>query len=192
MPTGYTEDALVEQPSIKLLADLGWKTYNAFGEYESGSSPLGRETKSEVVLAARLHEALKKLNPDAPAEALSQTLTELTRDRSRMSLLTANREIYMLIKNGIRAGIPDPEQGEQIELVRVVDWDNPLNNDLLLCSQFWITGEMHTRRADLIGFVNGLALLFIELKAKARRRRNKRTVPETGRSAAKDHSGRGF
>lgn len=67
-----------------------------------------------MVLAACLHEALKKLNPDAPAEALSQALTELTRDRSCMSLVAANREIYMLIKNGNRARIPDPEQGFEL------------------------------------------------------------------------------
>ena len=52
-----------------------------------------------------------------------------------------------------------------MEVIRVVDWDNTANNDFLLCSQFWITGEMYTRRADLVGFVNGLPLLFIELKA---------------------------
>ena len=54
-------------------------------------------------------------------------------------------------------------------MVRVIDWDEPANNDFLLCSQFWVTGEMHTRRADLVGFVNGLPLVFIELKAAHRR-----------------------
>lgn len=165
MATGYTEDELVEQPSIELMAELGWETYYARREFEHGASPLGRETKSEVVLIARLREALGRLNPDAPAEAIGQAVDELTRDRSRMSLVAANREIHELIKNGFRARIPDPDQGEQIELVRIIDWENPLNNDFLLCSQFWVTGEMYTRRADLVGFVNGLPLLFIELKA---------------------------
>lgn len=165
MATGYTEDELVEQPSIELLAQLGWETYYAFSEFDGRGSPLGRETKSEVVLIARLREALERLNPDAPAEAIGQTIDELTRDRSRMSLVAANGEIYELIKNGYRAHIPDPDQGEQIELVQIIDWKNPLNNNFLLCSQFWVTGEMYTRRADLVGFVNGLPLLFIELKA---------------------------
>ena len=169
MATGYTEDSLVEQPSIELLAQLGWETYNAYGEFEYGASPLGRETKGEVVLTARLREALEKLNPELPAEAVEQAVAELTRDRSRMSLVAANREIYELIKNGVRARILNPEGGERIEPVRVIDWNDPLNNDFLLCSQFWITGEMHTRRADLVGFVNGLPLLFIELKAAHRR-----------------------
>ncbi|NLZ29117.1 MAG: hypothetical protein GX887_09170, partial [Firmicutes bacterium] len=103
MVKGYTEDELVEQPSIELLAQLGWKTYHAFNEFDGRGSPLGRETKSEVVLIARLREALERLNPDAPAEAIGQTIDELTRDRSRMSLVAANGEIYDLIKNGYRA-----------------------------------------------------------------------------------------
>ena len=112
-----------------------------------------------------------QLNPEASIEAIHQAIEELTRDRSRMSSVAANREIYHLLKNGVRVPVPDPEgDGETVEVVRVVDWDDSANNDFLLCSQFWVTGEMHTRRADLVGFVNGLPLLFIELKAVHRRR----------------------
>jgi type I restriction enzyme R subunit len=169
-PTGYSEDALVERPAIALLAALGWETVNAYHEFDHGASTLGRETRAEVILSARLHPALQRLNPDAPSEAIGQAIEELTRDRSRMSSVTANREIYHLLKNGVRVPVPDPEgDGETVEVVRVVDWDNPANNDFLICSQFWVTGEMHTRRADLVGFVNGLPLIFIELKAAHRR-----------------------
>jgi len=169
-PTGYTEDALVEQPAIALLAALGWETVNAYGEFDYGTSTLGRETKAEVILKSRLRLALLKINPEASIEAIHQAIEELTRDRSRMSMVAANREIYHLLKNGVRVRVPDPEgDGETVEVVRVVDWDDPANNDILLCSQFWVTGEMHTRRADLVGFVNGLPLLFIELKAAHRR-----------------------
>jgi type I restriction enzyme R subunit len=113
---------------------------------------------------------LQRLNSDISPDVLTQAIEELNRDRSRVSMVAANREIYHWLKNGIRVAVPDPEgDGETVEIVRVVDWDNPANNDFLLCSQFWITGEMHTRRADLVGFVNGLPLLFIELKATHRR-----------------------
>src|SRR5664280_1461610 len=169
-PAGYTEDALVEQPAITLLAELGWETFNAYGEFDHGASPLGRETKAEVVLKTSLRKALLTLNPDVPVEAIHQAIEELTRDRSRMSAVAANREIYHLLKNGVRIPMPDPEgDGETVEVVRVIDWDEPANNDFLLCSQFWITGEMYTRRADLVGFVNGLPLVFIELKAAHKR-----------------------
>jgi len=168
--TGYTEDALIERPAIALLAELGWETVNAYHEFDRGAAILGRETQAEVILTARLRPALQRLNPDAPIEVIHQAIEELTRDRSRMSATAANREIYHLLKNGVRVPVPDPEgDGETVEMVRVVDWDNPVNNNFLLCSQFWVTGEMHTRRADLVGFVNGLPLLFIELKAAHRR-----------------------
>lgn len=169
-PAGYTEDALIERPAIELLASLGWKLFNAYGEFDHGASTLGRETRAEVILVARLRPALQRLNPNATPEALSIAIEELLRDRSRMSPAAANREIYYLLKNGVRVPMPDPGgDGETVEVVRVVDWDRPDNNDFLLCSQLWVTGEMHTRRADLVGFVNGLPLVFIELKAAHRR-----------------------
>ena len=168
--TGYTEDALVERPAISLLAELGWETFNAYHEFDHGTSTLGREARSEVILPARLRSALQRLNPCAPHQAISQAIEELTRARSRMSMTAANREIYHLLKNGVRVPVPDPEgNGETVEVIRVMDWDNPSDNDFLLCSQFWITGDMHTRRADLVGFVNGLPLVLIELKAAHRR-----------------------
>lgn len=169
-PAGYTEDALVEQPAIAVFRELGWETINAYDEFDHGVSTLGRETKSDVILKSNLYNALTRLNPDTPPEAIHETIAILTQDRSRMSMAAANREIYQLLKNGIRVPVPDPDgDGETIELVRVIDWEETTNNDFLLCSQFWVTGEMHTRRADLVGFVNGLPLILIELKAAHRR-----------------------
>ena len=167
----FSEYTLVEQPAIALFAELGWETANCFHEFEqAGGSPLGRETKAEVVLISRLRPVLEKLNPDLPAEAFDLAIEELVRDRSRLSMAQANREIYQLIKNGIKVKIPDADgDGDTTEIVRVIDWNEPANNDYFLASQFWTTGEMYTRRADLVGFVNGLPLIFMELKATHRR-----------------------
>ncbi len=166
----YTEDALVEQPAIALLSKLGWETVDAYGEFQHGSSFLERETKAEVVLKSRLRAALLGINPDAPPEAIHAAIEELTRDRSVMDMTAANREIHRLIKDGVRVTVPDPEgDGETVELVRVIDWDNTDNNDYLCCSQFWVTGEMRTCRADLVCFVNGLPLVLFELKASHKR-----------------------
>jgi type I restriction enzyme, R subunit len=165
-PKGYTEDELIEQPAIALLKSLGWDYFYAKHEFDHGPSPLGREDKGEVILTARLRAALRQLNAGVTEESIARAAEELARDRSAMSLAAANREIYQILKNGYRSVIPDPKgEGETIEVVLIIDWDNPKNNDFLLCSQFWITGEMHTRRTDLVGFVNGLPLVFIELKA---------------------------
>ena len=161
----YTEDQLVEQPAIALFAELGWNTVTADEETFGPIGTLERETKSEVVLIPRLHASLQKLNPSLPPEAITKAIDELTRNRSAMSLEAANREVYQFLKEGITVSIPDPERGGQkTERLRVIDWEDPAANDFLLVSQFSVTGALYTCRPDLVGFVNGLPLVVIELK----------------------------
>ncbi len=163
----YSEDSLVEQPAIELFQKLGWHTADCFHEFDQiGGSFLGRETKGDVILKSRLLPALEKLNPNLPFDVFNLALDELTRDRSAMSPAHANRKIYDLLKNGVKVNIPNPDgEGEMVETVRVIDWDNQHNNDFFLASQFWVTGEMYTRRADLVGFINGIPVVLFELKA---------------------------
>ena len=165
MAHAYTEDQLVEQPAIGLFADLGWQTVSAMEETLGATGTLGRETKGEVVLATRLRSALVRLNPALPAEAINNAIDEITRDRSAMLLEAANREVYRLLKEGIVVSVPDHAHGGQkTERLRVVDWDTPENNDFLLVSQFSVTGPLYTCRPDLVGFINGLPWVVIELK----------------------------
>src|SRR5260221_13282925 len=168
----YSESALVEKPAIALFAALGYETANAFYERLGKNGTLGRETYSEVVLLPRLRAALHRLNPGLSWEAIEIAVEELTRDRSALSLANANREVYRLLKNGVNVRSRGDGDEEIDETVRVIDWNNPANNDFLLVSQFWIAGEMYKRRADLVGFVNGLPLVFIELKAAHKRLEN--------------------
>lgn len=165
MPHPFTEDQLVEQPSIKLFADLGWATVSALEESFGTGGTLGRESRADVVLAGRLRTALERFNPGLPPEAITAALDELSRDRSAMSLEAANREIYELLKEGIKVTVPDTEKGGmKTERVRVIDWENPAANDFLLVSQLSVTGQLYTCRPDLVGFVNGLPWVVIELK----------------------------
>ena len=165
MAHAYTEDQLVEQPAIGLFADLGWQTLSAMEETLGATGTLGRETKGEVVLATRLRSALVRLNPALPAEAINNAIDEITRDRSAMLPEAANREVYRLLKEGIVVSVPDHAHGGQkTERLRVVDWDTPENNDFLLVSQFSVTGALYTCRPDLVGFINGLPWVVIELK----------------------------
>jgi type I restriction enzyme R subunit len=164
--SSYSEQELIELPAIEMLKKLGWGHINALYETLGPSGTLGRDNQSEIIIQSRLRIAFKRLNPDLPPEAYNLVFEELTRDRSRLSMPAANREIYQLLRNGVKVHIPDPEgSGEKVETVRLIDWDNHANNDFLLVSQFWLVGEMYKRRADLVGFVNGIPLLFVELKA---------------------------
>lgn len=169
MVNDYSEDNLVEQPAIALFAGLGWETANCFDEKFGENSTHGRETSSEVVLLPRLRLALERLNTALPKEAIELAIEELVRDRSIMSHANANREVYQLLKNGVKVSFQDSENEEIVETVQVIDWKEPSNNNFFLASQFWMSGDMYKRRADLVGFVNGLPLVFIELKASHRR-----------------------
>ena len=166
MPSLDSEDALVEQPAIEVFEDLGWTTKRCYDEEFGAEGTLGRETPSEVILTRHLRTALERLNPGASTEALTLAIDELTRDRSRMAPAAANRECYELLKNGVRvAELDDSGDEQEVELIRVIDWTTPENNDFFLASQLWVTGEMYKRRPDLVGFVNGIPLVLLELKA---------------------------
>ncbi len=164
-PGAYSEDGLVEQPAIQLFAELGWETINASDEVLGVNESLGRDAKGEVILAGRLKPALQRLNPGFPETAIDAAIEEIGRDRSAMTLEAANRELWRLMRDGVKVSIPDHERGGvKTERVRLVDWDNPANNDFLLVSQVTITGPLYTCRPDLIGFVNGMPWVVIELK----------------------------
>lgn len=177
-PRPDSEDALEQAVKELFGAELGWdEVVNAYSERvgsrvglkPAGSTDLGRETEQEVVLRRYLLPALARLNPGVPEEALLQAAEELSRERGAMSLPAANREVYGLLKEGVKVSVPDPAGGEVPVTVRVVDWAEPENNHFLLVSQFWVQGELYRRRADLVGFINGVPLLFVELKASHKR-----------------------
>jgi type I restriction enzyme, R subunit len=108
---------------------------------------------------------LERLNPALPAEAIAAAIDQLTRDKSTMSIAVANRDVYELLKDGAKVSVLDRERGGQrTKRVRVMDWENPVANDLLLVRQMTLTGPLYRCRPDLIGFVNGLPLVLIEFK----------------------------
>ena len=161
----FSEDQLVEQPAIALLAELGWAAVSASQENFGPQGTLGRPDARTAVLPQHLSAALVKLNPTLPPEAVAAAADELTRDRSAMGAPAANRELWALLRDGVAVTVPDAERGGQkVERLRAVDWAEPLNNHFTLVSQMTIKGTLYTCRPDLIGFVNGLPWVVIELK----------------------------
>jgi type I restriction enzyme R subunit len=161
----FTEDQLVEQPAIQLFERLGWETINAYHETLGVGGTLGRDNKSEVFLSTRLRASLQRLNPGIPAEAIDYAMTEICRSRTALHYARANGEVYRLLRNRVEVPIRQPDGTTLPEKLTIIDWDEPENNDFLLVSQLWIHSDLYKRRADLVGFVNGIPLVFIELKA---------------------------
>lgn len=186
--TDYSENALVEQPAIALFEALGWSVANCFSErVGSDHATLGRVTTSDVILWPKLREAIRRLNPGLESDAVQLAMDELGKDRSAMSLAHANREVYRLMKDGVKVSYQNDDGEDVDETVQVIDWNESGNNDFFLASQFWVSGSIYKRRADLVGFVNGLPLVFLELKAAHARLENafngnlkdyKTTVPQ--------------
>jgi type I restriction enzyme, R subunit len=162
---GFSESDLVEQPAIDLFGELGWATDNLFGEFANGPSAEGRASKRDAILPNRLKAALKRHNPGLPDTALDEAYAMLARDRGAIDPIRANAEVHDLLRAGIPVEMRGRDGERKTEIIRVVDWDKPEANDFFLASQVWFAGELYTKRADLVGFVNGLPLLFVELKA---------------------------
>ncbi len=162
----FTEDNLVEKTVIKLLKDL-WDDsachIDAFKE--ENDAVLGREHQGEVVLKKYLMPALQKLNTDLPHEALLQAVETLMRDRSNLTMVKANQEIYSLLRDGAKVNFMRDNGEAGDEVVRFFDFENSANNHFLAVSQMWIMGDMYKRRPDVIVFVNGIPLVLLELKA---------------------------
>ena len=141
---------------------------NAYHETLGPDGTLGRDNKSEVFLVRRLRAAIERLNPGMPAEAVEQAVTEITRPRTAMHYARANQQIHALMRDRVEVSVRQPDGTTLPEKLTVIDWENPENNDFLLVSQFWVHSDLYHRRADLVGFVNGIPLVFIELKASHR------------------------
>lgn len=161
----FTEDQLVQKTMADYLAvKHGWRVVIAWNKEVFGpEGTLGRKFDKDVVLTRYLSEALLRLNPGLPDEAYVQALREITDIFGSQSLLHINQDKYALIRDGVK--VKFRQNGEQRTVrLRVFDFDNADNNDFLAVRELWVRGYAHRRRADIVGFVNGLPLMFCELK----------------------------
>ncbi len=163
-PGRLSEDALVGRPAMRLLAELGWEVVDGFNEDLGQAGTLGRDSQAEPVLGHRLMDALRSLNLGLPQSALDEAAEQLLRDRSAMDRVRANREVYGLLRDGARVEVSGDDGERRIVAVRFVDWNRADANDWLAVSEFWISGDMYKRRADVVLFVNGIPLVLVELK----------------------------
>lgn len=159
MPNFISEDQ-IEKAIIQVFENnLGYRHSNCIDK-----DVTGRLNENEVVVKPLLKQQLIKLNPLLPPTAIEEALEQICKTRLDKSDLMANKEIYGLIKNGVGVKITNQKGMEEDATVKVIDFDKEKQNDYLVVSQLWIRGQVIRRRPDLIVFVNGLPLIFIELK----------------------------
>ena len=123
----------------------------------------GRSSKRECVLPCVLEESLKRINPNIDEQYIKTIVKDLRRDFTGTDIVATNYKLYNQLRNGIKITVRKNGK-EDFDFVKLIDFDEPTNNTFTAVSQMWIQGKAYYRRPDIIVFVNGLPLVFIELK----------------------------
>ena len=162
----YSENVLVQDSAAALMKDeLGWEVVYAYNKEILGENgTLGRKSYHEIVLWRYFNAALKRLNPWITDAQLAEARQILNSYLSSESLLQINEEKYFLIRDGIPVTVKKPNGKNETRKAKVIDFNDSCNNHFLAVKELKIHGDTYRRRTDIVGFVNGLPLLFVELK----------------------------
>ena len=165
MSYDYSENILVQESAGHLLEELGWRVefaYNTEVLGENGS--FGRKSYKDILLVRFLKEALTKFNPWMTPALVEDALKTFEQHLSTASLMQINEEKYGYIRDGIPVKVKKPNGQIEEKKAAVIDFTNPDHNDFLAVKELKIHGDLYRRRTDIVGFVNGIPLLFVELK----------------------------
>lgn len=164
MPKIIIED-MIEQAAMKALQERhGYTILNCMTEEpDTLSDETGRTDKKQVVLPEVMFECLCRINPDIPTETVRSAADDLCRTPVSGDLMLTNFHNYQKIRNGIT--VEYNQNGRKTSnILRLIAYDDAQKNSFIVASQMWIKGEIHWRRPDLILFINGFPMVFIELK----------------------------
>ena len=166
MSYDYSENILVQKSAGDLLRDeLGWDVQFAYNTEVLGKNgTFGRTSYHEILLTRYFQNALRRLNPWMTDSQLSEAQKTLESHLSTASLLQVNEEKYFLLRDGIPVTVKKPNGQPETKRASVIDFQNPENNEFLAIKELKIQGDLYRRRTDIVGFVNGIPLLFVELK----------------------------
>ena len=166
MANDYSEDNLIQKSTARLLEEeLGWKSIMAWdGEKLGKDGTLGRQSYGEVLLVRHFKAALKALNPWLTEAQTEEAVERMKEHMSSQTLMQINEQKYSYIRDGVPVTRQKP--GGETETVRakVIDFQSAEKNEFLCVRELWVHGTLYRRRADIVGYVNGLPLLFMELK----------------------------
>lgn len=166
MSYDYSENILVQESASHLLEqELGWEVALAYNTEKLGKDgTFGRTSYREILLTRYFRQALQTLNPWITPIQLDEAQKKMESHLSTASLMQINEEKYTLIRDGIPVTVKRPGGKTEEKNAMVIDFHNPENNHFLAVQELKIHGELYRRRTDIVGFVNGIPLLFIELK----------------------------
>ena len=166
MSYDYSENILVQEAAGNLLHDeLGWDVVYAYNREVLGENgTLGRKDYREILLKRDLRAALQKFNPWITPAQITEAIGTLQQRLSTASLMQINEEKYFLLRDGIPVTVRRPDGRTEPKRAMVIDFQNPTENRFLAVKEMKIHGDLYRRRTDIVGFVNGLPLLFVELK----------------------------
>ncbi len=159
--TSFTEVS-IEEAALFWLQSLGWRVSHG-ADIAPDAPGAERSDYREVVLVQRLRDALARLNPDLPEDALEDAFRRLTHPEGA-TLEARNRAFHRMLVDGVTVEYRRPDGTIAGAQVRVLDFDDPENNDWLAVSQFTVAEGRSVRRPDIVLFVNGLPLAIVELK----------------------------
>ena len=165
----YGEEHLVQEPAAARMATHGWKSILAFNEEDFGPNGLlGRDDQSQTILLRSVRKALRAINDWISDEQVEEAVAKLTTVEHGKTLLEQNCEMYGYVREGVPVTDADYENEHQGETRRamLIDFADPSspNNEFLAVREMWVSSQGSLKRPDLLGFVNGLPLLFVELK----------------------------
>lgn len=174
MPKNFISEDDIEQSILDLLSkpELNYEILrlnpdpNKMESLEDGTN---RKDKRDCILPDVLLNAIKKLNPDVKDELVSSTFDFLCKDFSDTDITQTNYDLYKFLRNGYQVSYINENGIEDRKYLRLIDFDNPQNNTFTAVSQMWIKGRYNWRRPDILIFVNGLPLVFVELKNSIRK-----------------------
>lgn len=166
MSYDYSENILVQESAGNLLHnELGWDVQFAYNTETLGKDgTFGRTSYNEILLFRYFKKALKEFNPWINDSQISEAQKILEQRLSTSSLLQINEKKYFLIRDGIPVTVKKPNGQTETKKATVIDFQNPEKNYFLAIKELKIHGDLYRRRTDIVGFVNGIPLLFVELK----------------------------
>ena len=157
----------IEQAICNRLSqpEYGWERIECDPSVEKQDDvgATGRSSVKECILPEIFRKALKRINPNVSEEIIDNIVIDYRRDFSGQDMVDVNYRLYNQLRNGIKVDTRKAH-GDDFEIVKLIDFDNPKNNDFHCVNQMWIKGHYRYRRPDVLLFVNGLPLVFIELK----------------------------